>query len=524
MKALCVLYGGRLEPEAFEKVLPVQAGNESAFSLAVSAARAFPGVEKTVLLRTQDSSLVDLPSDVETVLRPSWSRTPLLEEISRLSVGWDFTYFAWADCPLLDPALAGAMAERHQRYKAEYSYADGWPYGLAPEILGPGTAGILAKLSENSDGPVERDALFFTIQKDINAFDIETEISPVDLRPYRLSLTADSKRNLLLLSRFMGELRQSASSGRIAAADIEKLISEKPALLRTLPAFFNIQALGACPQACSICPWPSYGGSVPVTERKELMPKAAFASLLDKISGFTGDAVIDLSLWGELSLHPEHYELIEMVLARPALSLVIETSGIGWKADELKALAACKAAPRKNHMAPLSWIVSLDAFDPERYKELRGPGFSEAQDCTKTLLSLFPNDAYVQAVRQKGAEDDIEKFYRAWKGDNSKQIIIQKYDDFAGALPKMQAADLSPVKRRPCWHIQRDMNILLDGRVPACREDLAVLKGSAVVWGNAFSDNLSVIWEKGAALYNEHCKAEYPGICALCDEYYTYNF
>jgi len=526
MKALCVLYGGRLETEAFEKVLPGRAGNETAFSLAVASARSFPGVEKTVLLGIQDSGFADLPSDVETVLRPSWTRKGLFEEISRLSAGWDLTYFAWADCPLLDKALAGAMAERHLRYRAEYSYADGWPYGLAPEILGPGIAGILAKLSDstNSDGPVERDALFFTIQKDINAFDIETEISPVDLRPYRLSLTADSKRNLLLLARFMEDLKQTASNDQIAAADIEKLILEKPALLRTLPAFFNIQVLGACPQACSICPWPSHGGSVPVTERKELMPKAAFASLLDKIAEFAGDAVIDLSLWGELPLHPDHYELIEMVLERPALSLVIETSGIGWKEDELKALATMQAAARKNHMAPLSWIVSLDAFDPERYKELRGPGFSEAQSCAKTLLSLFPNDAYVQAVRLKGAEDDIEKFYRFWKGENSKQVIVQKYDDFAGALPKMQAADLSPVKRRACWHIQRDMNILLDGRVPGCRENLAALKEGAEVLGNAFSGDLSHIWENGAALYDRHCKAEYPGICALCDEYYTYNF
>jgi len=524
MKALCVLYGGRLEAEAFEKVLPCKTGKESAFSLAVSSARTFPGVEKTVLLGMQDKGYQYLPADVETVLRPSWTRKSLFEEISRLSSGFDFAYFAWADCPLLDPALAGAMAERHLRYIAEYSYADGWPYGIAPEILGPGIAGILAKLSEGSDGPVERDALFQVIQKDINAFDIETEISPVDLRPYRISLTADSKRNLLLLTRFMGVLKQAASNDQISAADIEKIILEKPALLRTLPAFFNIQVLGACPQACSICPWPSHGGSVPVTERKELMPKAAFASLLDKIEEFAGDAVIDLSLWGELSLHPEHFELIEMVLARPALSLVIETSGIGWKEEELKALAAMQAIPRKNHMAPLSWIVSLDAFDPERYRELRGPGFSEAQSCVKTLLSLFPNDAYVQAVRLKGAEDDIEKFYRFWKGENSKQVIIQKYDDFAGALPKMQAADLSPVKRRPCWHIQRDINILMDGRVPGCRENLAALKEGAEVLGNAFSGDLSLIWENGVALYNMHCKAEYPGICALCDEYYTYNF
>ena len=517
MKALCVLYGGRLEDEAFEKVLPGGLGKESAFSLALAGTRVFPGVEKTVFFGLEKNEYPGLASDVELVLRPSWTRKSLLEEISRVSVGYDLSYFAWADCPILDPALAAALSDRHLRYGAEYSYADGWPYGFAPELLTPGTAGILAKLSENDEGPVERDLLFQVIQKDINAFDIETEISPRDLRPYRLSLTADSKRNLLLLSRFM-------EAGLCSAADAEKFIDEKPELLRTLPAFFNIQVSGACPQTCSLCPWPLYGGNM------SFMPKASFAGLLDKIADFAGDGVIDLSLWGELALHPEHNDLIEMVLSRPRLSLVIETSGIGWNADELKALgeAASRAAPRKNHMAPLSWIVSLDAHDPERYKKVRGAGFSEAQACARRLLELFPNDAYVQAVRVKDFEDDIEHFYRFWKEVGGRKdgnhIIIQKYDDFAGVLPKLQATDLSPVKRRPCWHIQRDMNILLDGRVPNCREDLAALKGTGEHCGNALCDELSIIWEKGAALFGRHCKAGFTGICALCDEYYTYNF
>ena len=182
-------------------------------------------------------------------------------------------------------------------------------------------------------------------------------------------------------------------------------------------------------------------------------------------------------------------------------------------------------------MAPLSWIVSLDAHDPERYKQVRGSGFSEARSSAKALLSLFPNAAYVQAVRVKDFEDDIEHFYRFWKEEgqaagrkDTGHIIIQKYDDFAGALPKLQVTDLSPVRRRPCWHIQRDMNILLDGRVPKCREDLSVLKMKGDNLGNAFSEDLALIWERGAALFEEHCKAEYRGICAYCDEYYTYNF
>jgi len=521
MKALGVLYGGRSGPEVFLNVLP---GGKNAFSLALAAVAAFPGVQKTVFLGVEGQ---DTPAGLDAELRPFWTRKNLLEELSKLSAGYDIVYFAWADCPLLDVGLAAALAERHTRYGAEYSYADGWPYGFAPELLSPSAAGILAKLAESDNAPVERDALFQVIQKDINAFDIETEISPVDLRPYRLSLTADSKRNLLLLSRWM-------EAGINSASQAEGFIAEKPALLRTLPAFFNIQVTGACPQSCSLCPWPVYGGDV--AGRKDFMPADAFGGLLDRIEAFAGDAVISISLWGELSMHPERLELVQMVLSRPALSLVVETSGIGWKEEEFRTLAeaASRAAPRKNHMAPLSWIVSLDAHDPERYKEVRGAGFPEARSAAKTLLSLFPRDAYVQAVRVKGFEDDIEQFYRTWKEEPSviaagrkdgSHVIVQKYDDFAGALPKMQASDLSPVKRRPCWHIQRDMNILLDGSVPCCREDLAALKGDGnMVQGNVFAEDLAVVWERGAALYLEHCKAEYRGICGHCDEFYTYNF
>ena len=296
MKALSVLYGGRLNGEAWHEIETRHEVGGNAFFLALAGASQFPGTEKTIVLGLEGEKYPLLPENVELVLRPSWTKKSLLEELSSLSRGEFHIYFAWADCPFLDPALAGAMAERHIRYGAEYSYADGWPYGFAPELLSPGTAGILAKIAENDEGPVERDALFSVIQKDINSFDIETEISPVDLRPWRLNLAADSKRNLLLLSRL-------AEGGLSSASEAEKFISERPELLRTLPAFFNIQISGACPQACSICPYPLLGGDV--LARKDFMPKEAFAALLDKIVDFAGDAVIDISLWGEAALHPD---------------------------------------------------------------------------------------------------------------------------------------------------------------------------------------------------------------------------
>jgi spiro-SPASM protein len=529
MNALLVLYAGSLSSEALESLL----SGKNSLEMAIERSRQFPSVGKTVLLAGQESVL-PVNEGIHIEKRAVWTVKDMLEALAAHSVGFDLTYFAWADCPFPDPDLVERLTDRHLRYAAEYSYADGWPYGIAPELLAPGTAAILVKILKDDDnGPVARDALFSVLQKDINAFDIETEISPVDLRCHRLRLCADSKRNLLLLRRFI----QAHGGQTPDTAAIERIIAEKPDILRTLPAFYPVQVYGGCPQICAFCPWPKKGGAIHggiITERHDLMEAALFDSLLEKIAAFSGDAIIDLSLWGELSLHPQKMELIEMVLRRPELDLIIETSGIGWKDDEIDKCArlAKTAVPGKNKFR-LSWIVSLDTADPARYREIRGNGFAEANDLAKKLLTLFPGDAYVQAVRTAGAEDDIEKFYRSWKEitPNTSNIIIQKYDDFCGFLPRKQASDLSPIQRQPCWHIMRDMPVLIDGTVPLCREQIASSNGvkNDGLLGNAFTEPLETIWERGMRFYSEQAGLlpggkKYDSLCAGCDEYYTYNF
>ncbi|MDR0312464.1 MAG: spiro-SPASM protein [Treponema sp.] len=546
MKAITVLFGGNLGKEAF---VPIENEGKSSFCLALERARLFPSVEKLVLLGLDGMDYPGIYPESETfslIRFKKWTRKQVLETISRLQPGFDIAYFAWADCPFLDPGLAALLTDRHTRYAAEYSYADGYPYGFAPELLSPGTAGILFNIDKDGEVPLTRDALFQVIQKDINAFDIETEISPVDLRQHRLRLAADSKRNLQLINRWLGasfELKGAELPDKIPRAeDAAALIEKGPGLLRTLPAFYNIQVCQDCPQNCTYCPWPQKLGMRNEERGTRYMEKEKFRSLLDKIIEFSSDAVISLSLWGELALHPEKIDLVKMVLDRPTLSLVIETSGIGWKLAELEQLAAAvKAAPARNSSlldSPLSWIVSLDAFDPNRYKEIRGPGFAEANECVKQLLALFPGNTYIQAVRVQGAEDDIEAFYRFWKDKAGQdQVIVQKYDDFCGKLPKLQASDLSPVKRRPCWHIMRDVCIALDGTVLQCREDLEGLVAPGAR-PNAFSLSLEEIWGsvdiksinempvgiRFGELYLKHAAGIYPGQCADCDEYYTYNF
>ncbi|MGO9307808.1 MAG: spiro-SPASM protein, partial [Spirochaetia bacterium] len=214
----------------------------------------------------------------------------------------------------------------------------------------------------------------------------------------------------------------------------------------------------------------------------------------------------------EPSLHPRIFEIIVAALDAPGIELVIETSGLGWEPGIFPRIrSAREKQPR--------WIVSLDASNESSYRKLRGEGFAAASRTADELLGVFPGRTWVQAVRMKENEEDLEAFFRAWKA-RTDNVIVQKYDAFSGALPDRKVADLSPLKRFPCWHLKRDMAILLDGTVPLCKEDLR----ASVILGNALEDDLSAVWESARGIYRSHLSREYPGICAACDEYYTYNF
>lgn len=546
MKAVVLVFAGNITREAFEPLLE----GKSAFRMTLEKAALFPYATNIALFVSDadksaqqnfKSEIKNIKMPVQIISAPAWNTKNFLAGLSRASEGFDFSYFIWGDCPFADVELAAAMQKRHEAYPAEYTYADGFPYGLAPEIFSPGTLGVLCALNGDAEDYVERDTLFNVLQKDINSFDIETEISAVDLRSSRIMLCADSKRNFLLLRRFI-------QAGYRNYNDAENIIQHKKETLRTLPAFFNIQISNVCPVKCAYCPYPLYKNSGAQNEFKDVsnydteggfISVSKFDTLMNSIVKFTGSAVIDISLWGEAALHPQIVEIADSVLKHEELSLVIETAGLRWNDETLEKLAGMAVKlPQKRSFgtAPLTWIVSLDTNNAENYAALHKDGsggakdFDEALLCAEKLFSLFPGNVYVQAIRAKGNEDDIEKFYKHWK-TKTNNIIIQKYDSFCGRLPDLLSADISPVIREPCWHIMRDMYILLDGSVPVCKEDICALqgKGEFALLGNAYTETLEDIWKRGEELYRLHCDIiqngkQWDNLCAKCDEYYTFNF
>ena len=530
MKNLAVVNITGISPLAGESVF----AGPSALERVRDWASSIPGASGTVFLADPETSVprgtleLDFSSTSESpesfsvqqaavIRKEKWTEKTLIESFITLSRffgdnpenrGVEAFFYTWGDFPLIDRDITENLWKLHYKYDAEYSFADGYPLGLAPEILSSKLPEKLLPLAQNRDNPVARDSLFEILRQDINAFDVETLLSPEDLRMDRGSISCDTRRN-----KNMAEALHDA--GGRDAESLCRVIPENRVLLRDLPAYFPIQITDHCPQACSYCPFPEYSGDPRAGKR--FMEPDIFESLCRRIIDFAGDAVIGLSLLGEPASHPEIGKLIRSALAagkdNPGNRVLIETSGIGWDEKLLEELS------RESGEGRLMWIVSLDASDPELYRQLRGEGQEEAERTGRLLARLFGSFSWVQAVRMKENEEHLEDFYRKWKAEDV-QVIIQKYDSYASFLPEKQPADLSPLERFPCWHLKRDMPVLIDGSVPVCREDL----GRRDVLGNVFEEDFEKVWNAGDALHVKHTAGEYPGPCGDCDEYYCFNF
>lgn len=517
MRTAALLFAGSIGDHALTPL----AGGASAWERSLDFVKNLPGLSGCLILEGGEG-LPDGPFD--RVRKDAWTVSDILEEAGRFVSGLegegegaiDALVFASGDEPFQDACLAERILADYRRYRADYAFADGYPLGLAIEVLHPRILPALKDLAAKHPAGTERGWLFRLIQKDINAFDIETVISPLDMRELRLELACDTKRNKLLAERLVA----------LGVHDAESALALIPGhleVLRTLPAFVQVQVSGPCPQACAFCPYPVVGGDV--LHRTDFMSKERFAAIAKAIADFSGDAVLDISLWGEPALHPDIEGLIDAALSHvkgDGLSLIVETSGIGWDSVVLERLAA-------KWQGRISWVVSLDAFDPESYTKFRGPGFDEARENALRLLKLFPASTYVQSLRTAEGEAGLEEFWHGWK-KLTENVIVQKYSTFAGLLPERKVTDLSPLSRRPCWHLKRDLAILIDGKVPLCRDCARgeimlgeLFNGEEEVDEAELRIRLASIWEAGERYHRLHVAGLYPEPCAACDEYYTYN-
>lgn len=516
MKALAIIFG----TDSFW--IHQQLGKTNCISKVLTEVSQFPQVEETLLCLPAGTIISETDelkkNNVSVLSLEEWTTQCFFSTIEEKCKNFESVWFTNLDSPFCNKNNASLLWQIFSQYGAEYVFADGYPDGLFPELIASGIVPALKMLSQKMPiTTLNGDSLFSVIKTDINSFEIETQIAPKDMRCFRAVLRCSYKRDYLLVSKIYDELKEDFSADSIC----EYIVSHQE-ILRTVPSFYAIQIQGDCKVKCSYCPFVESDLIYP----QKSMDLSKFETIIKKIADYSSEAVVSLSFWGEPALNSRIVDFVKTVLKYPGLSVFIETSGVGWKIGDIESIAilAQNASPRTNGHSPVEFVVSLDATNQTEYEVLhKDADYSEVLSVTEKLIELFSSSVWPQFVRLNETEDYLENFYRFWK-EKLGRVLIQKYDDFCKQLPDKKPTDLSPLVRNPCWHIKRDMNILLDGTVIPCRELIKKEDINKFSFGNIFEAEICDLWKKGEALYKQHILKQYPLPCGKCDEYYTFNF
>ncbi|GMO12440.1 MAG: spiro-SPASM protein [Treponemataceae bacterium] len=553
MKILIALYAANNSRYQFEPIFDGRSAFERSFDWALSFSQE---AQVLVLADSENEAKIRALSangsaakKCHITVQNDWSAAATLEEIAKHAKKNDCktVLFALSSCPFYCTALTEYIVSHHTRYACEYTFADGYAAGLAPSAIHADSLVLAANLArgKTEEIPITANLFFDVIQSDINSFEVETVISPEDVRMYRLNFSCISKQTLLackaLFDSTLDETQKNAEKkiykiDEYSALEICQRAIKNESVLRTVPSFYNIQISCYAQSDVIYSPYWNdyyeknghYPNEAPQKNPDCFMNKDSFAKLIDEIAELSGEAVVSLSAWGEPLAHPDFCSFVQLVLAHEGLSLVVETDGL-LLTEAL--LTECKkivddtnksktsksktgGEKRKNGHHAIYWIVALDAMTKAKYgtihlaEEKAETNFAVAVNAFELLQKHFPASAYPQFTRMNENEDELESFYRSYKAKGN--VLIQKYNWFSGRLVDRRPADLSPLVRIPCWHRLRDLVVLANGNVPNCRE--YSLSEEA---GNAFTLGATETWNRSGQQGN---------LCKECDEYYTFNF
>ena len=540
MKFGVFLFAGFEKTHAFDYIFDSAASKECAFTRSVKWALGMEGATSfciAVNSFTKDAVFSCLEKEgfkdkFSIVQKDDWNTAALIEEMARFASGSSVkaVTLAFGDCPFLNRELTSRILKNHVEYLAEYTFADGFPQGFAPEVVDGGTLNILASLVKKDECgaaalPVTKESLFSVIKTDINSFEIETVMAEKDWRMYRFDFSASSKASALsclaLCKALPSVLEENADVDAVA-----KVASECAEVQHTVPAYYNIQ-ISSLEKSRSI--YNPYSKSPLKTSGMEF---GKFSALLNSIEALSEEAVVGLGTFSDPLLNPDFDSYCKEVLRHEGLSLLLETDAVNLlepcvleKAKELASFEDGKAVKR------ITWIVAVDAVSPGMYSLMHGlekddGAFAKVLNAVNVLGGLYKGRVFPQFTRMNANESELEQFYRYWHDKSSPSqgnVIIQKFDHACRFFSDERPADLSPLLRYPCWHIKRDMSIFGNGDVPLCRENGPFAK-EGIAAGNVFEKPLDEIWNSFMPYVKEQIEKKYGGKCGNCDEYYTFNF
>jgi len=415
-----------------------------------------------------------------------------------------------ADSPFIDPDVILEMCDLHSSYLSEFTFSENLPEGFSCEII---SGELISQLPETAEKTLP---LSKVVRSNINQFDVELFYKDPDIRDKRLGFRTSLSREKKILENIY-----SLKNSIPPYSEIKNIIDSSPEVLYTGPSYVEIELTGACTLDCIFC----YRKSL--KNEHGHMSRESMEKILTGLRDFDLPYTVCFGGSGEPLDHPEFYTLAEMVISEPlAELLIVETNGI--KAD-----SNFKSFISKPESSKIKVIINNNSLDSKSYESLHGSdNFGTVLANLLSLRELNSNAERIFIQVMKINETDVlagetsqksylDRYYDFWEG-HKIPIILQKQNTYFNRIADRRYSDLSPVKRGPCWHLQRDLYILSDGTIPFCKQDIDGEYSSLSI--NNFSIN--DIWEKRKNFFTDNYQGKFQQNpdCKKCDEWYTFNF
>ncbi|MCZ8341436.1 MAG: spiro-SPASM protein [Leptospira sp.] len=416
---------------------------------------------------------------------------------------WDevcFWYFTGIS-PILNIRLTEKSWNRHKQFFSQYSYSENLPSGLIPTTI---SREFLSSLPQKLNTDVHS---FFL--KNINLYDVDIFFQAPDLRQMRLDFRVNSERSEILVN---GILQKNPE---IEYEEISEFLKQNPDLLRPSPSYIEWEVYHGCELKCTFCPrefsdLKNDGKFIHVTHFKETLAKMNAHWKSPTTICFGGN--------GEPLLHPEFVSLVENSLQFNKIKEIIIETALYTNFEAFQQYLLSLSEDEKSR---ISIIVNLTTLNESTYKNLYGTNHLETiKDRILKLKETLPlKSLNVQMIKMVDVESEIDPYFTYFEKQGIN-VILQKYNSFAGKLPEKRVSDLTPIHRDFCWHLTRDLYIKVDGSVSICKQE------QNYILGNIYSEDILKIWQNGLIHFQNSFIGKHeliPAPCLNCDEWYTFN-
>ena len=413
----------------------------------------------------------------------------------------DEVYFAYIDglYPLLSTKLTKNLNNRHYKYLSQYSYSENLPEGIVPKFL---SREFVLTLPQDLN-ILSHDFLL----KNLNEYDVEIFYQPPDLRYHRLDFSGKNRRSLQLIKDFLSVKENCEYE------EIQEILSNHLHFFRSSPSYIEIEISRSCDLNCSFSPKSFFN-----LKQEGHFAKENLTKIIEQLdANFTSNYTISFAGLGEPLLNPKITDLISIALQGKHIEELIIETFLYTEIEQLNFLSKLKEPLKQK----ISFIINLSTLNKETYKSLYGKDFfSKVYKNLEVLASFIDKkNIHLQFMKILELEDELDNYYKTVESMGFG-IILQKYNRYGGIMPEKRAADLTPLQREFCWHLNRDLYINFDGTVAVCKQV------PHKIIGDISQDSLPSIWKKNQPLFEQSFQGKYDNSlapCATCDEWYTFN-